>query len=134
MPGAKQKAARRAGRREKVAHIRYSQAEFQDVVRAAAAAGMSVSVFLRALSLEGAGVRPFFDPTDRAILDLLGRDIQSVGHALNQLARALNTGSPVDRAHLTGAISDARAVALTVAAELEAMARDADGRQRREDV
>lgn len=130
MPGAKGKASRHAGRREKVAHIRYSEAEFQAVVRAAEAAGMPVSAFLRSLSLEGAGVRPFFDQTDRAILALLGHDIHTVGNALNQLARVLNAGRAVDRAHLSCAIDDARAVALTVAAELDAMARNADAKCR----
>ena len=84
---------------------------------------MSVSAFVRSLSLEGAGVQPFLSPSDQAILELLGRDMHAVGNALNQLARALNAGRQVDRSHLSGAIDDARAVAVTVAAEFGAMTR-----------
>jgi hypothetical protein len=46
-------------RKDRVAHVRFSPAEFNALEAAASAAGMTVSAFVRSLSMEGAGVRPF---------------------------------------------------------------------------
>jgi hypothetical protein len=87
---------------------------------------------VRSLSLEGAGARAFLNPADRAIIQLLARDMRAVGNNLNQFARALNEGRSVDGSHLAGAVDDARAVATTVAAELATMTKRAAAARRGE--
>lgn len=130
MAGSTGSSSRRKVRREKVAHIRFSETEFSAVTAAADDAGLSVSAFIRSLSLEGAGVEPFLGPADRAILQLLGKDMAAIGNNLNQVARTLNAGMFVDRADLVGAVDDARAVATTVATELAAMTTNAGANRR----
>lgn len=93
---------------------------------------MSISAFVRSLSLEGAGARPFLNPADRAIIQLLGQDMRAIGNNLNQLARALNASRSVDGSYLAGAIDDARAVTTTVAAELSIMTKRAAAARRGE--
>jgi hypothetical protein len=112
---------RKPARREKVAHIRFSDDEMQAVEGAAQRAGLSVSGFMRSLSLEGAGVRPFMSRHDRAIMEMLLEDMRAVGGNLNQIDRTLNATRSVAGSDLTGAIDDARAIATIVAAELASM-------------
>jgi hypothetical protein len=95
---------------------------------------MSISAFVRSLSLEGAGARPFLNSADRAIIKLLGQDMRAMGNNLNQLARALYAGRSVDGSHLVAVIDDARAVANTVAAELSIMTKRAAAARRGETV
>lgn len=64
---------------------------------------MTISGFLRSLVIEGAGVCPFFNDADRAILSLLLSDVKAVGVNLNQLARARNMGE-------TGRLEEEKAV------------------------
>ncbi|RWD52364.1 MAG: plasmid mobilization relaxosome protein MobC [Mesorhizobium sp.] len=124
--------SRRAARREKVAHIRFAEDEISAVETAAEQAGLSVSAFIRSLSLEGAGVRPFMNREDRAVLEMLIQDMRAVGGNLNQIARALNRSRSVAGSDLKGAIDDARAIATTVAAELAAMTKRAGAGRRGE--
>lgn len=124
--------SRRAARREKVAHIRFAEDEISAVETAAERAGLSVSAFFRSLSLEGAGVRPFMNREDRAILEMLIQDMRAVGSNLNQIARALNGSRSVAGSDIKGAIEDARAIATTVAAELAAMTKRAGAARRGE--
>ncbi|AZO22590.1 MULTISPECIES: plasmid mobilization relaxosome protein MobC [unclassified Mesorhizobium] len=124
--------SRRAARREKVAHIRFAEDEISAVETAAERAGLSVSAFIRSLSLEGAGVRPFMNREDRAVLEMLIQDMRAVGGNLNQIARALNGSRSVAGSDLKGAIDDARAIATTVAAELAAMTKRAGASRRGE--
>ncbi|RWI89946.1 MAG: plasmid mobilization relaxosome protein MobC [Mesorhizobium sp.] len=124
--------SRRAARREKVAHIRFAEDEISAVETAAEQAGLSVSAFIRSLSLEGAGVRPFMSREDRAVLEMLIQDMRAVGGNLNQIARALNGSRSVAGSDLKGAIDDARAIATTVAAELAAMTKRAGAARRGE--
>ncbi|RUW47510.1 plasmid mobilization relaxosome protein MobC [Mesorhizobium sp. M1A.F.Ca.ET.072.01.1.1] len=124
--------SRRAARRDKVAHIRFAEDEISAVETAAEQAGLSVSAFVRSLSLEGAGVRPFMNREDRAILEMLIQDMRAVGGNLNQIARALNVSQSVAEPDLTGAIDDVRAIATTVAVELAAMTRRAGAVRRGE--
>jgi hypothetical protein len=125
MTGSNGSGSRRHARREKVAHIRFSEDEFSAVETAATRTGLSVSAFIRSLALEGAGERPFLSPADRAIIHLLGQDMRAVGNNLNQVVRALNIGRSVEGADLVAAVDDARAIATTVAAELAMMTRNA---------
>lgn len=130
MTGSNGSRSRQFTRRVKVAHIRFSEGEFSAVEAAAARAGLSVSAFVRSLSLEGAGERPFLSPADRAIIQLLARDMRAVGNNLNQVARVLNTGRPVGGSDLVAAVNDARAIATTVTAELAVMTKNAAAARR----
>lgn len=132
MTGLNVSRTRKVTRRIKVAHIRFSEDEFSAVEAAAATAGLSISAFLRSLSLEGAGMQPFLNPADREVMRLLGQDMRAVGYSLNQFARAMNAGRLVDASDLAGAVDDARAVAATVAAELAAMTKQAGSARRGE--
>jgi hypothetical protein len=84
----------RADRKTRVVHARFSAMEVAKIEQAAQAAALTVSAFMRSLTLEGAGVRPFFTEEDRVILSMLLGDLRAVGINLNQLARAANRRSP----------------------------------------
>jgi hypothetical protein len=107
-------------KRNRVAHIRFSEDEIQALEVAAKQAGLSVSAFVRSLSLEGAGVRPFMSREDKAIVALLIQDMRNVASNLNRIARFSRAGS-LAAPDMAGAIDEARAIAVTVAAELAAM-------------
>lgn len=117
-------------RKDRVAHIRFSASEFEAVETAAATVGMTVSAFLRSLSVEGAGARPFLDEGDRAILGLLADGMRTIGGNLNQIVRATNTGRMPAQADLAGTIRDVSAVATTVAAKLADMTRRSAAKRR----
>lgn len=106
-------------------HIRFSASEFDALEKAAKAAGVSLSAFVRSLSLEGAGVRPCFGEMDRAVLALLAESLWAIGKNLNQITRAINRGSIPAEENLASTVRDARVAATTVAAELVDMTRRA---------
>jgi hypothetical protein len=106
-----------------VAHIRFSPSEFEALEAAASIANMTVSAFVRSLSMEGAGVRPFLGKEDHAVLSLLADGMRAIGGNLNQIARAINTGRMPAEEEVTGSIKDAGIVATTVATELAEMTR-----------
>ncbi|GAA4134546.1 plasmid mobilization relaxosome protein MobC [Aminobacter aganoensis] len=110
-------------RKDRVAHVRFSGAEFDALETAASAAGMTVSAFVRSLSMEGAGVRPFLGEEDYAVLRLLADGMRAIGGNLNQIARAVNTGKVPAYEDVAGSISDAHGVAIALAAELADMTR-----------
>ena len=110
-------------RKQKVAHIRFSPAEFDALEAAAGAAGLTVSAFVRSLSMEGAGVRPFLGEGDRLVLDLLADGMRAIGGNLNQIARAINTGRVPTERDVAGSIKDAHSVATALAVELAQMTR-----------
>lgn len=119
-------------RKEKVAHIRFSPAEYDALEKAASAAGMTVSAFVRSLAMEGAGVRPFLAEGDRAVLGLLAQGMRAIGGNLNQIARAINTGRVPAEEELSGSIRDAHVVATTMASEFTEMTRRAAALRRGE--
>ena len=119
-------------RKEKVAHIRFSPAEFDALEAAASTADMTVSGFVRSLSMEGAGVRPFLGEGDRAVLGVLADGMRAIGGNLNQIARAINTGRVPAEGDVTGSIKDAHNVATTLASELTEMTRRAAAARREE--
>lgn len=124
--------ASRSSRRVKVAHIRYSPAEYAAVKDAADRAGCTVSGFLRLLSLEGAGVEPFISKADGAIFRVLSDDISTMASGLNAVARAINVGRSPNVGDVAKLVMDAQAAAMTVAAELAAMLRRQAARRRGE--
>jgi hypothetical protein len=129
MAGSRSEASQR---KDRVAHIRFSSAEFEALEVAAADAGMTVSAFVRSLAIEGAGVRPFLAEEDRAVLALLAGGMRAIGGNLNQIARAINTGSVPAEEELSGRIKDAHVVATTVASEFAEMTRRAAAHRRGE--
>lgn len=110
-------------RKDRVAHIRFSPAEYNALEAAASAAGMTVSAFVRSLSMEGAGVRPFLAEGDRLVFGLLADGMRAIGGNLNQIARAINTGMVPTESDITGSIKDAHSVATTLSSELAEMTR-----------
>ena len=122
--------SRRSSRRLKVAHIRYSPAEYAAVKDAADRAGCTVSGFLRLLSLEGAGVEPFLSKSDGAIFRLLGDDVSTMASDLNSVARAINVGRYPNVADVAKLVMDAQAAAKTVGAELTSMLKRQAARRR----
>ena len=112
-------------RKEKVAHIRFSPAEFDALEAAASTADMTVSGFVRSLSMEGAGVRPFLGEGDRAVLGVLADGMRAIGGNLNQIVRAINTGKVPAEADVAGSIKDAHSVTTVLASELTEMTRRA---------
>ncbi len=93
---------------------------------------MTVSAFVRSLSMEGAGVRPFLADGDRAVLSLLVDGMRAVGGNLNQIARVINTGRLPAEEDIAGSINDAHSVATTLASELAEMTRLAAASRRGE--
>ena len=83
---------------------------------------MTVSGFLRSLTLEGAGVRPFLTDADRAAISLLLSDIKAVGVNLNQLARARNRGETGQSQDEKRVIDDVQRVVTIVLFELQTFA------------
>ena len=128
------RAAPKPPRKEKVAHIRFSPAEFAAIEAAADDADTTISGFVRSLSLEGAGVRPCLTEADRAVFALLLEDLRAVGGNLNQVARVLNGGSPVAAPAIAASIHDARAIATVLANELKGLAKRSGSSRRGEAV
>jgi hypothetical protein len=121
-------------RKARVAHIRFSPAEFGALEEAASAADMTLSAFVRSLAMEGAGVRPFLGEGDRAVLGLLADGMRAIGENLNQIARAINAGRVPAEGDVTGSIRDAHGVATALAAELAEMTRRSAATRRGEGV
>lgn len=74
-------------RRSHVVHARFTASELAAVHKAAEQAELTVSAFMRSLTLEGAGVQPFLTAEDRAIFEFLHRDLRTIGVNLNSLAQ-----------------------------------------------
>jgi hypothetical protein len=119
-------------RKDRVAHIRFSLTEFDALEAAADAADMTVSAFVRSLSMEGAGVRPFLGEGDRTVLALLADGMQAIGGNLNRIARAINTGRLPAENDVAGSIKDAHSVASALTSELAEMTRRAAAARRGE--
>ncbi len=115
----------------KTVKIRLSDAELASVKVAAGEAGMTVSAFVRSLSLQGAGVRPIFNDSDRAALSILYENMRKIGVNLNQVARAINSGRAVHPEEVMITLRNVELVATGVAVELRNTARRA-GNARRE--
>jgi hypothetical protein len=116
-------------RMDRVVHARFSPSEIAAIAGAADEAGMTTSAFMRSLTLEGAGVRPFFTDDDRAILDLLLSDLRAIGVNLNQLARVANSSGDVDAKAVSAQAADIQKIVAAVMLELRRFA--ACGAQRR---
>ncbi len=123
---------RRASRKDKVVRMRLSAEEHAAIEEAAAAAGMTMSAFLRSLLLEGAGVQPFLAEEDRTVMGFLADEMRAVGTNLNQLVRVMNSGRLVQPADIKASIGELQVVVAAVLTELQTLARRAGNRRRGE--
>jgi hypothetical protein len=116
-------------RMDRVVHARFGPSEIAAIARVSEETGMTTSAFMRSLTLEGAGVSPFFTDDDRAILDLLLSDLRAIGVNLNQLARVANSSGHVDAKAVSAQAADIQKIVAAVMLELRRFA--ACGAQRR---
>lgn len=123
---------RAASRKDKVVRMRLSADELAAIERAALAADMTMSAFLRSLLLEGAGVRPFLAEEDRVVMGFLADEMRAVGSNLNQLARAMNSARLGQGADLQASIGEVQIVVAAVLTELRALSKRAGNRRRGE--
>ncbi|WP_192247998.1 plasmid mobilization protein [Mesorhizobium caraganae] len=123
---------RGASRKEKVLRMRLSTDEHAAIDKAAKAANMTMSAFLRSLLLEGAGVQPLLAEEDRAVMGFLADEMRAVGANLNQLARTMNSGRAAKPADVTANIGEVQMVVAAVVTELKALAKRAGYRRRGE--
>lgn len=82
--------------------IRFSAPERERLDGLAAAAGLSVSDYVRAAALsadaprrrrQAVASRPNLTPDELSALNALGVDVRAIGNNANQIARALNAGA-----------------------------------------
>jgi uncharacterized protein (DUF1778 family) len=119
-----------AGRKDRVLHVRFTASECKAVDAAATAAGLTVSGFMRSLSLEGAGVRPFLTEEDRLVFAALASDMHAVGVNLNQLARAANASGRIVPSALDPVLAEIQTLVAALAIELRDLGRrGAQGRE-----
>lgn len=109
-------------RRQRIVHARFSERELAALSESAKAAEMTVSAFLRSLALEGAGVKPFFNDDDRAVLEVLISDMRALGINLNQIARSVNAGRQLMTSDLAGALTDVQRLVAAVVLEMKRFA------------
>lgn len=102
--------------REKWTHVRWTEAEHQELAARAGEAGLSVGAYLRAVALGSAGPRAVKrPPVNRVMLAKLLGAIGHLGSNVNQLAKAANSGTlPANRdlALAAEAIAAMRAVVM----------------------
>ena len=132
MSGERFEVRRSASRKDKVVRTRLSNDEYSAIEKAARGAEMTVSAFLRSLLLEGAGVHPMLAEQDRTVMGLLADEMRAVGTNLNQVARALNSGSPIRHSDLDVTIGEVQIVVAGVLSELRGLAKRAGYRRRGE--
>ena len=116
-------------RRNHVVHVRFSSPEIIDIERAAEEAGLTLSAFMRSLTLEGAGIRPFFSDDDRFVLGLLLADMRAIGVNLNQIARIANRSGRLDARVMSSQLTEIQKVIAALLLELRTYA--SHGGQRR---
>ncbi|NLS07121.1 mobilization protein [Rhizobium sp. P32RR-XVIII] len=101
-------------------HARFAASELVAVEEAAERAGMTLSAFIRSLTLDGAGVLPFLTEEDRAVFDLLHRDIRAIGVNLNSLTRLAHQRTvPIE---ISNVLQDFQPVVAALALELRRLA------------
>ncbi|MGO4560182.1 MobC family plasmid mobilization relaxosome protein [Mesorhizobium sp. 2RAF21] len=123
---------RAASKKDKVVRMRLSADELAAIEKAASAAEMTMSAFLRSLLLEGAGIQPLLAEQDRTVMGFLADEMRAVGTNLNQMARALNSGGSIRPADLDANIGEVQVVVAAVLSELRTLAKRAGHRRRGE--
>ncbi|EPE94081.1 mobilization protein (plasmid) [Rhizobium grahamii CCGE 502] len=74
-------------RKDRVVHARFAASEWVTAQRAARNAGMTLSAFMRSLTLHGADIMPLLADEDRAVFELLHNDLRAIDVNLNDLVR-----------------------------------------------
>lgn len=110
------------GRKDRVVHARFSASDLSAIDAAAEAASLTVSAFMRSLTLEGAGVRPFLTDDDRAVVEMLISEMRSVGVNLNQLARSANSGGRLPAGELANEVGKVQRLVAAMVLELRSFA------------
>lgn len=123
---------RTASRKDKVVRMRLSAEELAAIEKAASAADMTMSAFLRSLLLEGAGVQPLLAGEDRVVMGFLADEMRIVGANLNQLARAMNSRRAIQPADLEASVAEVQVLVAAVLSELRTLAKRAGNRRRGE--
>lgn len=123
--------SRRVGAvRSRVINVRLAPEEMESVERSAVAAAMTVSAFMRSLSLEGAGVSPFLNDDDQAIFDLLRDELRRIGVNLNGLTRSVHRGK-IREPEIAAQLAELRPVIAALGLELGKLTERAAAKRRR---
>ncbi|WP_415724258.1 plasmid mobilization relaxosome protein MobC [Pseudaminobacter sp. NGMCC 1.201702] len=93
---------------------------------------MTVSAFVRSLSVDRIGVGPVLREGGRGVLRLLADRMHAIGKNCDRIARAIETARGPVEEDLSGAIKNAHIVAATAADELTASTRRSAALRRRE--
>ncbi|MFN7102091.1 MAG: plasmid mobilization protein [Pseudorhizobium sp.] len=116
--------------KSKVVHMRLDPAEFTRTETAARDAGMTVSAFIRSLTLEGAGVCPFFTEEDHLLLGAIMIDLKSVRASLQLLLRSEPRAEGLRPVDEQAVIEDVQRVVAALCFEIGFFARQAIHRRR----
>ena len=116
--------------RSEVVRVRVSGSELQQIEAAAEAADLTISSFIRSLSLEGAGVKPFLSYEDRMVFAALAEEFRAVGVNLNQIARAINAKREVHPDEVLMALGNVLTMMGVVGFEVRELAKRGPSRRR----
>jgi hypothetical protein len=116
--------------KSEVVRVRVSGSELQQIEAAAEAADLTISSFIRSLSLEGAGVRPFLSYEDRMVFAALAKEFRAVGVNLNQIARAINAKREVHPDEVLMALANVLTMMGVVGFEVRELAKRGPSRRR----
>lgn len=116
--------------KSEVVRVRVSGSELQQIEAAAEAADLTISSFIRSLSLEGAGVKPFLSYEDRLVFAALAEEFRAVGVNLNQIARAINAKREVHPDEVLMALGNVLTMMGVVGFEVRELAKRGPSRRR----
>jgi hypothetical protein len=116
--------------KSEVVRVRVSGSELHQIEAAAEAADLTVSSFIRSLSLEGAGVKPFLSYEDRLVFAALAEEFRAVGVNLNQIARAINAKREVHPDEVLMALGNVLTMMGVVGFEVRELAKRGPSRRR----
>ena len=116
--------------KSEVVRVRVSGNELQQIEAAAEAADLTISSFIRSLSLEGAGVKPVLSYEDRLVFAALAEEFRAVGVNLNQIARAINAKREVHPEEVLMALGNVLTMMGVVGFEVRELAKRGPSRRR----
>ena len=112
------------GGRSKVVRVRVSDGEWEAIVQAGAAAGMSGGAYLARAAEAIAADRPLVPEAVMAELRQARRQLHGIGTNVNQLAAAANSGAALDRASAEAVLASVVPALRRVNAVLDRMAEE----------
>jgi hypothetical protein len=107
-------------RKDRVVHVRFSALERAALDAAAEAAGLTISAFIRSLSLEGAGVEPFLTDEDRKVFLFLSSEMRSLYIDLNQISLKAAASGQVEAKKIHSVMIDVQRLVAALIIELQA--------------